>query len=234
MLNEIRALRGDMAKIEVRRLQASLDCWHSNNRTRIESDEFKESLIAYYQCAAPPSTPLSNNIYCMITRKLYRRDLVIASHIVKHSTQGESMPLYGLSPLDIDSPRNGFLMLKSIEESFDRKEVCFIYNPIDRSLRLKVLNPLLMGKKLHSTEPMTFANVDNAALMLPVDVFPFRRCLNMHAKFSFSRALLFKWILPTAELDSYFAVSDAGLQEPVGFGDLTWQEVHGTVRGVTY
>lgn len=222
-------LRDDLARAEVRRLREKFDCWHSNNRTRIESEEFKNALVAYYQCASPIST--SNDVLCMVTHTLFSRNEVIGSHIVKHATQGTTMPLYGLSPLDIDSPRNGFLALKSIEEAFDRKEVCFLYSPTTQNLHLKVLNPVLLNKKLRKDINCTrlFSHVDNAVLRLPAGVFPFRRCLSMHAKLSFSMALDFKWITTSAALDTYFDLSEAGLQEPLGLGDLTWQEVHGAI-----
>jgi hypothetical protein len=123
------------------------------------------------------------------------------------------------------------LALKTIEEAFDRKEVCFLYNPTTQSLYLKVVNPVLLNKKLRKDTSCTrlFSHVDNAVLRLPAGVFPFRRCLSMHAKLSFSMALDFKWITISAALKTYFYLSEAGLQEPLGLGDLTWQEVHGAI-----
>jgi hypothetical protein len=229
LIDGVQDLFDDLARAEVHRLRESFACWHSNNSTRIESEEFKNALVAYYQCASPITT--SNDVMCMVTHTLFSRNEVIGSHIVKHATQGTTMHLYGLSPLDIDSPRNSFLALKTIEEAFDYKEVCFLYNPTTQSLHLKVLNPVLLNKKLRKDTSCTrlFSHVDNAVLRLPAGVVPFRRCLSMHAKLSFSMTLDFKRITTSAALDTYFNLSEAGLQEPLGLGDLTWQEVHGAI-----
>jgi hypothetical protein len=226
---KIDTLVAGLALAEVRRLREKFDCWQSNNRTRIESQEFKEALVTYYQCSSPDTT--STDLMCMVTQKMFPRNEVIGSHIVKHATQGTTMHLYGLGATDIDSPRNGFLVLKSIEEAFDRKELCFLYDPSTQTLHLKVLNGLLLDRKLRKDLACmwTFKLVDNLVLKLPVDVFPFRRCLSMHAKLSFSKALSFKWIEHTAVMDTYFELSETGLQEPLGLGDITWQEVHGEI-----
>lgn len=48
MLAAINCLRDEL-KSHVRRLRKLFDCWHTNNRTQIESSEFKRSLVAHYQ-----------------------------------------------------------------------------------------------------------------------------------------------------------------------------------------
>ena len=169
--------------------------------------EFKSAFTEYYNCSAP-----ATDVYCMVTHHIFPNHEVCGSHIVKHTTQGVTMPLYGLFMLDIDSPRNGFLALKSIEEAFDKKEVCFLCDPTSQTLNMKVLNPILMNKKLRPKDPLCtrlFANVDGAVLRLPAGVFPFRRCLSMHAKLSFSMALSFKWIVSSDHLDTYFTLSES-------------------------
>eukprot|EP00604_Paraphysomonas_vestita_P003331 CAMPEP_0174818550 /NCGR_PEP_ID=MMETSP1107-20130205/1279_1 /TAXON_ID=36770 /ORGANISM="Paraphysomonas vestita, Strain GFlagA" /LENGTH=53 /DNA_ID=CAMNT_0016030559 /DNA_START=612 /DNA_END=770 /DNA_ORIENTATION=+ len=53
------------------------------------------------------------------------------------------MHLYDL-PSDIDHVRNGLLLLDPIEQAFDRKDICFLYDPLTNELIAKVLNPSLM------------------------------------------------------------------------------------------
>jgi hypothetical protein len=102
----------------------------------------------------------------------------------------------------------------------------------------KVLNPSLMTELMPKSQPhgstylMTYGSVDGVVLQLPSPTtFPYRRALSMHAKFAFSRALRLNWIADdSATLDSYFNISDNGLQEPLGLGLLTWQEVHTSIH----
>lgn len=243
VLNEVRAqskkvddLREALANAEIRRLRQLLDCWHSNARTVIESNVFKEGLATYYGCTRATDT----HFKCMLTNAFYPRHEVRASHIIKRSTEGDTMHLYGLPP-NVDHVRNGLLLLEPIEQAFDRKDICFLYNSLTNQLVAKVLNPSLMGELMPKSGPrgstatytQTYGSVDGLVLQLPTGVFPYRRALSMHAKFAYSRALHLGWITASATLDSYFNVSDNGLQEPLGLGLLTWQEVHLSIHNVT-
>jgi hypothetical protein len=80
--------------------------------------------------------------------------------------------------------------------------------------------------------PLTFNSIDGLELQLPDAIFPLRRILSLHAKFSFSRALDRGWIQPTESFESYFNISDNGIQEPLGIGSLTWKEVHTSIHNV--
>ena len=230
VLNALEALRISFANSEIRRLRLALDCWHSTSCTVIESSSFKDSLVAFYGCARETD----NYLKCMLTDNFYPRNEVRASHIIKRSTDGDTMNLYGLPP-NIDHVRNGLLLLGPIEEAFDRKDICFLYNSLSKQLVAKVLNPNLMNESMagpHSAPySLTYGSVDGLVLQLPSDtVFPYRRALSMHAKFAFSRALHRGWIADSAMLDSYFDLSDTGLEEPLGLGLLTWQEVHFSIH----
>jgi len=55
------------------------------------------------------------------------------------------MSKFSLTVQDSTSPRNGLLMLKIIEERFDTKDVCFLYDPYKTKLTLKSLNPDIMN-----------------------------------------------------------------------------------------
>lgn len=197
---------------------------------------FKESVAAHYSC----TRSTDNYLKCMVTGTFYPRHEVRASHIVKRSTDGDTMHLYGLPP-NIDHVRNGLLMLEPIEQAFDRKDICFLYDSLTNQLVAKVLNPNLMGELMPKSGPrgstatytQTYGSVDGLTLHLPAGVYPYRRALSMHAKFAYSRALHLGWVAASSMLDSYFNVSESGLQEPLGLGLLTWQEVHMSIHNVT-
>ena len=116
ILQELQALRTSLANAEIRRLRQVLDCWHSNSHTVIESTVFMDALAVFYGCARTTNTDLK----CMLTGNFYPRPEVRASHIIKRSTNGDTMHLYGLPP-NIDHVRNGLLLLEPIEQAFDRK-----------------------------------------------------------------------------------------------------------------
>ena len=231
VLNEVRELRRDLVNIELRKLRQDLDCWHSNSRTAYESTFFKDNLATFYGCSRATDTDLK----CMLTGTFYARNEVRASHIIKRSTDGDTMHLYGL-PADIDNVRNGLLLLEPIEQAFDRKDICFVHNSFTKELVAKVLNPNLITEQMRPQRGpcygRTFGSIDGQALQLPPNMFPYRRALNMHAKFAYSRALHLHWITNEVTLDSYFNLSDAGLEEPLGLGHLTWQHVHSTIHNV--
>ena len=47
-----------------------------------------------------------------------------------------------------------------------------------------------------------------------------------NSKSSYARALLRGWITNSEELDNFFAVSEAGLEEPEFVRGLTWQQIN--------
>ena len=51
---------------------------------------------------------------------------------------------FGLTVQDSISPRNSLLMVKIIEEKFDIKHVCFLYDRFNRKIQLKAMNPAIM------------------------------------------------------------------------------------------
>ena len=112
---------------------------------------------------------------------------------------------------------------------------------MSNQLVAKVLNPSLTkelmpkSKPRGTTYPMNYGSVDGLVLQLPsATTFPYRRALSMHAKFAFSRALYLNWIIAdSTTLYSYFNISNNGLQEPLGLGLLTWQEVHMSIHNAT-
>jgi hypothetical protein len=91
-------------------------------------------LIEYYNRADGDT-----NILCMLTNMSFPARFVRASHIFKRSFEDE-LKLFG-PELNIDHPRNGLLLLEPIEELYNRKDLCFLYNPTTQKLHAKLLNP---------------------------------------------------------------------------------------------
>ena len=228
--DDIARLRNDLAVAEVRRLRRALDCWHTNNRTMTESADFKRSVINYYNraCTIDGTSGSVITASCMVSNSVFKYGELCPAHLVKHC-KPELMHLYGLSPNDIDNPRNGILLLKEIEIAFDHKDVCFLYHPLRLTLIFQVLCPALLCKRIHplsTSELRTFQDIDGAILQCPPSIYPFRRILSMHAKLSYSRAFHCGWIAESAELTDYFAISEATLTEPECMRGLTWKQVN--------
>ncbi len=52
-----------------------------------------------------------------------------AGHIWRAShNMNPALRKYGLTAKDVESPRNGLLMLTTIEDAFDAEQLCFFYN----------------------------------------------------------------------------------------------------------
>jgi hypothetical protein len=145
MIVELRGLRSDLAVQETRRLRRALDCWVSNNRTQVESADFKRAVIDFYQRreVTDSATDTIISARCMISGGVHNYADLCPAHLVKHC-KPELMTLYGLSQRNVDHPRNGILILKELELAFDRKTVCFLRNPITGELILRVLDPSLL------------------------------------------------------------------------------------------
>lgn len=230
VMAELRGLRSDLAAQETRRIRKALDCWVSNNRTKVESAEFKKTVIDFYDRREVTDTDTGKIISarCMISGGVHTYTDLCPAHLVKHC-KPELMTLYGLSQSDIDNPRNGILILKELELAFDRKTVCFLRNPITGELIFRVLDPSLLDKRIHLTslhEIRTFGDMNGGVLQHPTEKIPFRRILSMHAKLSLSRALCYDWIDNKEEIDTYYSVSESDLEEPECIRGLTWKEMN--------
>jgi len=110
---------------------------------------------------------------------------------------------FGLDPADLGSPRNGLLLAASIEEAFDTKHVCFVWDVLTTPPHLKfyVLDPDLLNHTIDDTTETTFRDLHGKPLHYPGfdDASaplrcPFRRLLGVHAKASFQKAIRAHWI----------------------------------------
>ena len=186
-----------------------LDIWEDSKRSKVEQADFKENLINYYQ-HQHPSDP--NLLRCMVLDDFFPRNLVIASHIWKYSTNGRGLDEFGLLEENLSSARNGILMCRKIEEAFDIKRLCFLVDRINtNNLVLKVLDPILLSSTspevIPGYSPLTFRDVDGYSLKHPVKNIPFRRILDFHAKLSYKNAINLRWLAPNSTFDDFFNMS---------------------------
>jgi hypothetical protein len=63
------------------------------------------------------------------TNTIFKLSDLRAAHIYKNSTNGLGLEAFKLHPSDVHNARNGLLLIPQIEEEFDRKHVCFLYDP---------------------------------------------------------------------------------------------------------
>jgi hypothetical protein len=212
LFKKIADIECHLKKLRISKIK-ELDIW-PGNRTQIEQAEFKDQLIIKYECGYPNQ----NTIKCMVLNAFFRRDAVRASHIWKYSTHGTGLTEFGLRYGDLNSYRNGLLMYTSIEQAFDRKELCFVYNPFQGKLLLKVLHKdgdgimesMILDKndqKLYKNYTQ-FKDIDGKPLNLPENIYPFRRLLNWHARCAHEYAKTKKWIPENDNFDDFYDLSD--------------------------
>ncbi len=196
-----------------RRLKQELDCWESSSsRTKDEQIDFKNNLIIYYNCGGTNT----KQIKCMILNKFFDRTLVRATHIWKAATKGVGLPEFGLKESDINNERNGLILHESIEKAFDHKQLCFIYNPFSGYLHVKILcinlkNMFIIDDsqmRINLNEKRKFNDIDGNILILPKDIYPYRRLLNWYARCAYKTAKLNKWIDDNETFEDFFYLSD--------------------------
>ena len=201
-------------RLEVRELRnefnvSEYDVWTEQGRTEVEQTAFKNGLIKYYRRNS--FVPFSNQLHCMVTSEWHNREDVIASHIWPSKTRGKGLPKFGLSFNDLMNPRNGFLVLKDIEDKFDRKQLCFLYDPLVNPGKyvVKILDPSIRGLiiKKSKGESRTFESIDGAELQHPPGKFPYRRLLGFHARCAYAIAREKNWIPPESIFREYFDIS---------------------------
>lgn len=128
----------------VRRIQKEdklreLDCWSFSKRTEVERETFKTALVTYYDRRNPNQ---HNQLLCMVLNHPFQYTKVRASHIYKHAFP-QNLEAFGIDRTEVNSPRNGLLLAQPIEQHFDVKHLCFLYDPMTQQLRLRILNPAL-------------------------------------------------------------------------------------------
>jgi len=196
IVNGQNQIRNDVRQVKKKQQEAELeklDVWSESKRSEFEQPAFKNDLINYYQRQDPNN---ANNLLCMGLNQSLPKSDVIASHIYKHAFP-INLDAFGIDRTEINNPRNGLLLAKKIEQAFDIKHLCFLYNPINQQLVFRVLNPALLPVQIHNNYPDTFAALNNQPLQLPAGVYPWKRLLGFHAHCSYRYARQVQWITAT-------------------------------------
>jgi len=168
-----------------------LDVWTLSKRTKEDQQDFKDALIDFYKREDPTQR---GNIFCMILDRSYPRKKIIAGHIWSSCTRGKGLKEFGLKESDLNEPRNGLLLAEAIEKAFDTKRVCFMWDPLQKQIKLCVLDPSLRNDHVLPSKSTYFKDIDGKPLHHPVDKIPFRRILKWHAELSFGEARAHHWI----------------------------------------
>jgi hypothetical protein len=172
----------------------------------VEQKEFKDALIEFYAREGF----CRNQVRCMITNEWHSRNDVIAARIWMIKTREQGLAKFHLEFHDLVSPRNGFLALKSIEEKFDRKQLCFLYHPLEgNGFTVKVLDPSILNTVIDKSKgKLTFGAIDGKRLCHPPGKFPYRRLLGSHARSCYVNARNRGWILDNENFEEYFHLSE--------------------------
>jgi len=162
---------------------------NSQSQKKRKNAQFRKNLIDYY----------GGEERCMVTGIAATGQELTAGHIWRAS-QDKNPALqrrFGLTTEDVESPRNGLLLLTTIEDAFDDKRLCFFYNFTKEEIQLHILDPSLVENKEEYAPGHQFSELEGKALNLnrqPLSKGPFRRLLASHCKGTYAHALKCKWI----------------------------------------
>ena len=128
-------------------------------RTKTRDPKFKERLLAYYGRKA-----LNGDVLCQVANEPFPSAVVIGAHIWKFETKGVGLAAFGLSESDVESCRNGLLLLKGLEDAFDHMRVCFLYNFLHRTFELYVADHTLLETFVEGSTSLKFKDLDGQHL----------------------------------------------------------------------
>jgi len=129
----------------------------SKHSSRPSNGIFKEKLIEFY--GVDTTGPLDLNkdwtrhIRCMMTNQLFTQKDVTAAHLIGYSMRHYAPMLLGMK--DLDSPRNGLLLLKPLEDAFDDSRICFSYDKLMDSFILHILDAEYLDKKVGDSKRLS-------------------------------------------------------------------------------
>lgn len=132
----MKKLQANTRKRELDDLESVFD---SNKRSNSECAALKEDCMKFYKLRTSES-----KAKCMILNREYGISDLKLAHIWPHRMLGRHLDKFGLSEEDVNNERNTMLLAPAIEEAFDKRRICFIYNPIAAKIQLKVLDPELL------------------------------------------------------------------------------------------
>lgn len=145
------------------------------------SDKCRKKVIASYGRA----TNSKKNVKCQVLDELTpneeAQDKIIAAHIWKASTRRKGLEDCWRHASHVNSARNGLFLTKGVEDAFEKKQVCFVYNVLESRLFLWVADCARMSETiLGSTRK--FSDVHQKPLPCSPNHLPFRRLVAWHAR----------------------------------------------------
>mmetsp|Transcript_122662 Transcript_122662/g.392105 ORF Transcript_122662/g.392105 Transcript_122662/m.392105 type:complete len:376 (+) Transcript_122662:36-1163(+) len=189
-----------------------LDPWRSMSHTTPRDEKFKPRLVDFYNCGAQEGW-----VWCQVLREPLPSDQVSAAHIWPWSTRGEGLHEFGLQEKDVNHERNGLLLAKSIEEAFDRKQLCFVYNFLNGKFIVSVLDDSIKETKVCESSSKKFKDLHEKELWTNEgESIPFRRLLSWHAARTFDRFNL----LPDFKPYHNASMGQLGFKVPLEVGML--------------
>lgn len=183
-------LQQKIAQVEKKLLYGRADVWftrsHSSGSSNSQrSSKFRRKVEVHY-----------NLNKCMITGMTGEGRTLKAAHIWPRSqSRHPELVGYRLTEEDVDSARNGLLLLATIEDAFDCKRLCFFYNFLKMEFQLQILDPDLLEEEYAPGKK--FSELQGRALNFngrkPTEG-PFRRLLGHHTKVAIANAHELEWI----------------------------------------
>lgn len=144
---------------------------------------------------------------CMVTGASHQIDSgkvlveVRSAHIwparARKSADIKTLELLGLEYRDISSSRNSILLLRSLEQQFDKQRISFSYHFINDSLLFRVIDNSLWNTQVAGAPlGVTFGLLDGTPLRHSEGIFPYRRLVVYHYAMALDTAGLKHWTLP--------------------------------------
>ena len=163
----------------------------SSQSSRLEK-EFHVKVVEYYHGRKDASATVPP-VACMVSGIEATGDKgVRAAHIWPRHTHGRGLRMFGLDEAFVWDPRNGLLLLSTVERSFDDQRAGFFFN--GQTFVFIVLDPKLMSETVR--DAVKFSDLDKKPLRLPanpMNPFPCRRLLVWHFTQALENALKNKW-----------------------------------------
>ena len=178
-----------LGELEARLEAVDLNPWANiaSSRSSRLRKEFRSHVVEYYH--GKPDAAAQ----CMVSGLQVTGDKgVIAAHIWPHHTYGSGLERFGLGRAFVGDPRNGLLLMKTVEKAFDLLRAGFFFD--GRSFVFTVLDPALMSETVHGE--LKFSDLHEKPLQLPDNTehkFPCRRLLVWHFAQALEHTLKSKW-----------------------------------------
>jgi HNH endonuclease len=167
---------------------AALDLWADQSTSITERANFRAELITQYEAEAP------GGLLCMVSGCVLESSKITAAHIWPARSRNSLASLCSLTLADLNSYRNGILMVASLERQFDAQRVAFSYDVLHDAFHFHVLDRQLNKETPKGLENMTFADLENKTLLHPAGKMPFRRLLVWHYACSLHKAKQAGWL----------------------------------------